>query len=468
MSGTVHVALPDAPPWPACDWEPDPVALAVAGSDTVTVISWEEATRPGGHHFSCVDCHKVISGGDAHVPAPGAWSVRAPVHRGESTATATDTTIFGADASHYNPTIRNRNGLDLFTHKLTDGAHFYEDTAYAPSIIAARNLGVPVLGPYHVLHGGVPISAQADWLIARADALTPWWRTWPYWVWQADCEPFAYLVAPTIEEINAFGDAMVARTLCSAAAFLPYAPAWHYGSALSGLRYRTYWGSDYGGNAAGPYRQIYPGNADDCWFKATIPTVILQYGSRPTDIPGDANAIRSTLPAFQSLITDGAAMPITDADAATLWAHDIDPAKGSSYTAGGFVWVTGGRVLDLYSRQIPALAKAINQLATAQANDFATLTQTVQALAAQQASIVEALADLATAQTGQGQQVAAIAAQLVELTAAVNRLSVGGVDPALIVNPLNDHMTQIEQSLLLLRDRLAAAARAAAGELTPI
>lgn len=457
----IHVALPDAsPPWPAC-YEPDPSPPhRYLVADTFTVISWDEATSPTGQHFSCAECHKVVSGGVDHVPAPESWSVRAPLHRTQTQA-AVAGTIFGADASHYNPPLRRRNGLDLLTHKLTDGLRFYEDTAYAPALIAGRNLGVPVLGPYHVLHGGVSISGQADWLIARADALTPWWRSWPYWVWQADCEPFGYNRAPTVAEINAFGDAIVARTLCSPAAFLAYAPAWYYGSALTGLQYRTYWGSDYGTNPAGPYRDIYPGNDDDCWFKAAVPTVILQYGSRPTDIPGDANAIRGTLPAFQSLITDGADMPITDVDAAALWAHDINPAADDTYTAGGWLWTTGNRIQDLYSRQIPGLATTLTRLATAQANDSATLTQAVGAL-------TQVVANLVAGQSAQADLLTTIVGKLAALGEAVDRLSVGGLDPAVILDPLNNHLTQVEQQLLLMRDRLAAAARAAAGELTAI
>lgn len=29
-----------------------------------------EANTPGGRHFNCVECHKNLTGGHAHVPAP--------------------------------------------------------------------------------------------------------------------------------------------------------------------------------------------------------------------------------------------------------------------------------------------------------------------------------------------------------------------------------------------------------------
>jgi hypothetical protein len=205
-------------------------------------------------------------------------------------------TTFGWDASHFDAPPAVRDGVDLYTHKLTDGDHFFEDVEFGPAVNAARGLGVPILGPYHVLHGGRSIANQADWLLARADALTPWWRRHDCWIWQADAEPFDYLTAPTIEEINAFGDAVCARAGVPAARFLAYAPAWHYGSSLTRLRYRL-WHSSYGSNPVGPYRTVYPGNTSSRW-NAPVDPLLLQYGSKTT-IAGqttcDADAFRGTL-----------------------------------------------------------------------------------------------------------------------------------------------------------------------------
>lgn len=213
-------------------------------------------------------------------------------------------TTFGTDASHYDAPLAVRDGLDFYTHKLTDGDHFFEDVEFGPAMGAARSLGIPILGAYHVLHGGRSIANQAAWLIARADALTPWWRTHDCWIWQCDAEPFSYLTAPSIEEVNAFGDAVCARADCPAQRFLAYAPAWHYGSSLTRLRYRL-WHSNYGANPVGAYRAVYPGNTSSRWTARTgtgtvipVDPLLLQYGSNTT-IAGqttcDANAFRGTL-----------------------------------------------------------------------------------------------------------------------------------------------------------------------------
>jgi hypothetical protein len=56
-ASVVHVALPDA------------ARVAACGAPGNEVVSWEDACRPAGRHFTCVECHKVISGGDRHVSA---------------------------------------------------------------------------------------------------------------------------------------------------------------------------------------------------------------------------------------------------------------------------------------------------------------------------------------------------------------------------------------------------------------
>lgn len=34
------------------------------------VVPRAEASDPGGRHFNCVDCHKVLTDGQRHVPEP--------------------------------------------------------------------------------------------------------------------------------------------------------------------------------------------------------------------------------------------------------------------------------------------------------------------------------------------------------------------------------------------------------------
>ena len=209
---------------------------------------------------------------------------------------ATDT-AYGMDDSHYGEPLKARDGLSLYTHKLTDGDHYYEDSEFKAAMDAARGFGIPALGVYHVLHGGKSLTRQAQWLIDRLDALTPWWRDHPCFLIQADAEPFSYLQTPTITEVNGFLDEVrrLAPKAVVALRELSYTPEWHYGTALKGLHYR-WWSSKYGSNPVGLYRSVYPGNASPRW-NGVINAFLLQYGSN-TIIAGqptsDANAFRGS------------------------------------------------------------------------------------------------------------------------------------------------------------------------------
>lgn len=39
---------------------------ACGAPDSPDVITWAEAMHPLGRHFTCVECHKVISAGERH------------------------------------------------------------------------------------------------------------------------------------------------------------------------------------------------------------------------------------------------------------------------------------------------------------------------------------------------------------------------------------------------------------------
>jgi hypothetical protein len=215
-------------------------------------------------------------------------------------------TVFGWDASHYDEPPAARDGIDFYLHKITDGNRYYEDPAYLAALDAARGLGIPILGSYHVLHGGVPAADQVGWWVERVTALTPWWRDHPLWIWQIDAERFTYLTAPTIDEVNAAGDEVCRRTGCPAGRVLAYAPPWLYGDQLTGLRYRL-WSSNYAGNPSGGYRDVYPGDSSAQWH-APVEPLILQYSSRAT-IAGqstcDADAFRGDLDALTRLLDGG-------------------------------------------------------------------------------------------------------------------------------------------------------------------
>lgn len=206
-------------------------------------------------------------------------------------------TTFGWDASSWDDPPTSRDGIDFYTHKITDGDHYYADPEYAAAMAAGRGLGYPVMGAYHVLHGQRSLTSQAAWWISEVTRQTPWWRELPAFIWQVDAEPFGYNTTPTIDEINSFGDAVCHLAQIPASAFVAYAPAWVYGSKLTGLRYRQ-WASSYGSNPTGGYRQIYPGDTAVVWRTGPIEPLILQYGSRATiagQTTSDANAYRGTI-----------------------------------------------------------------------------------------------------------------------------------------------------------------------------
>lgn len=206
-------------------------------------------------------------------------------------------TVFGWDQSHYDAPMTVRDGIDLVTHKCAEGHHFYKDNEYQASMNSARALGVPILGAYFVNHPGT-VSDQVDWFLSIVNAETPWWKDVP-WIWQIDAEKFQYMSrAPSIAEINAFGDTIAARTNSPANSIFAYAPPWLYGDQLKGLKYPL-WSSNYGNNPVAHYKAAYPGDVSSRWIAVPgLVATFLQYGSNTTignQTTCDANAYRGTL-----------------------------------------------------------------------------------------------------------------------------------------------------------------------------
>lgn len=274
-------------------------------------------------------------------------------------------TTFGWDDSHYGEPPRTRDGIDLYTHKLTDGDHYYEDAEYKASMDSARVLGIPILGPYHVLHGRRSIERQALWFVERATKLTPWWQSWPDWTWQIDAESFSYLTTPTIDEVNAFGDEISRLTGTPLTSILGYCPAWVYGDQLTRLRL-PWWQSNYGSNPAVPYRQAYPGDASPRW-NGPIRALMLQYGSRtiianqPTS---DANAYRGTLEQLKTALK-GIGMALSKADLVAIWEHPISsPPDNHNITMPASAWLKQGydavKALQAQEAKLDELEAKIN------------------------------------------------------------------------------------------------------------
>lgn len=242
---------------------------------------------------------------------------------------------YGWDASNYDNPPGARDGIDFYTHKLSDGDHYYADPKYTAAMEAARALGVPILGAYHVLHGGRSISAQGAWMIQLADQRTPWWRTHPYWVWQLDAEPFAYLTRPTIEECNAFCAYMVANTGVPVRSMLGYLPAWSYGTQVQQLAY-PWWASSYV-TGSGPYQALYPGNSSGRWVGGGRHADILQYTSSAViagQTTSDANAFAGSLDQLKAFLRpDIPTPPLTEDDDMKLW-YVRSGANVQRYTGG--------------------------------------------------------------------------------------------------------------------------------------
>jgi len=213
-------------------------------------------------------------------------------------------TAYGWDTSHYDDPPTSRDGLSFYTHKCTDGAHFYADAEYQSSMNAAKNLGIPVLGAYHVLWDS-NVTAQIDWFYEKVNTLTPWWKThlspvdgelYPF-IWQLDCEPFDYNGGkPSKTSIQNAVNYMQTKYNIELVCIEGYCPKWAYQDTLTGLTCRL-WASSYV-SGSGPYEDLYPGDNSIRWssYSGQSP-IFLQYTSSAV-IAGqttcDANAYRGT------------------------------------------------------------------------------------------------------------------------------------------------------------------------------
>lgn len=203
-----------------------------------------------------------------------------------------------------------REGIELFTHKSTEGSTFV-DPFFDDAMSRAKSVGFAVLGGYHVLWPNNPAS-QADFWFNTVNRIAPWWNSHPCWVWQIDAELFQEFNpyrAPTVAEVNACGDRIVARSKCKPSQVAVYAPKWLYGDQLKGLKYRNLWASAYV-NGSGSPQHLYPGDKAGIWnaYSGIAPT-IGQFTSSATiagQAPADANAIRVSSPAaLQALFLGG-------------------------------------------------------------------------------------------------------------------------------------------------------------------
>lgn len=259
-------------------------------------------------------------------------------------------TRYGFDASNHDwgrgpmdLARARREGISLFTHKASEGSTF-TDPYFAEAMRRAKAAGFPVVGGYHVLWPGDPVG-QADYFLSVINAQAPWWRDHPCFIFQTDAELFQEFKPyrqPTLAEIHAFSDRIVAKTGVVPTRVPAYAPEWLYGNSLTGLRYPL-WASAYGGNPSGQFNAHAATDTDRRWHPYSGKTpVILQCGSNATiagQAPCDIDVIRASSDLELQYLFNGRPdpAPVTgDPDMTELWLLQGTP--------NGF-WLNGGRAI---------------------------------------------------------------------------------------------------------------------------
>jgi GH25 family lysozyme M1 (1,4-beta-N-acetylmuramidase) len=217
-------------------------------------------------------------------------------------------TVFGWDASHYDGPLvladmvkAHDEGIEFFTHKLGEGLGG-EDPTQGTALAAARDAGITVIGGYWFCHNDDDPLAEARACVATADRDEPWWRTFPCWFWQPDCETEAGHGKPTRGWIETFADELDRLT---GRPSVVYASRGQYGQVLTGLGHML-WNASYPSSAQKPFKELYPGDHYAGWNPYSGQTPVLcQYASSAT-IAGhttcDANAFRGTVDDLYQLL----------------------------------------------------------------------------------------------------------------------------------------------------------------------
>jgi GH25 family lysozyme M1 (1,4-beta-N-acetylmuramidase) len=326
--------------------------------------------------------------------------------------------IFGWDCSHFDGTLSlatmkkaKAEGIAFVTHKLGEGAnHTLDDGTQATALAAARDAGIQVIGGYWFGHGEDDPVAEADLCIAVADAREPWWRTFPHWFWQPDCETEPGHTKPSKTWIAAFAGRLESKTNRRA---VVYASHGQYANTLSGLAHPL-WNANYPSNKQAGFAALYPGDHYTGWAAYSGQTpIICQYTSSAT-IAGhttcDANAFRGTLADLQQTV--GAPVTtLTDNDGNALIWRVEGMAQMLTAVAGG---VVKGEKIPLVTAILgieatlagmvkteAAIQAAVAAISSGQVSDanMATLTAQIKAVGDAESAAVTALrTQLAAAQ----------------------------------------------------------------------
>jgi hypothetical protein len=275
------------------------------------------------------------------------------------------TTLYGWDASDFDHdrgpmdmAAAAKAGIAFFTHKYTEST----STKHHPqaAMNGARAAGIPFLGAYAVPRTpGPSIASQAAYLIAYADQVTPWWRTFPGWFWQVDTEHWSY------DKVSAATGAAMCAELRKRTGkqTIHYAPQWAYGNTVPGPD--PLWASSYV-SGSGDFKTLAAKITSGKWaaYSGRTPA-ILQYSSSATigrQPTCDANLFRGSTADFARLIgaSTPAAAPVRK-EGSMIRLILNDPKASKTFGNGGVYLTDGTTGLSEANHIGPALNDALDK-----------------------------------------------------------------------------------------------------------
>jgi hypothetical protein len=268
-----------------------------------------------------------------------------------------DASDFDHDRGPMDMAAARAAGIDFFTHKYTESTSTKHHPAAAMN--AARAAGIPFLAAYVVPRTpGPSVAAQAAYLIAYADQVTPWWRTFPGWFWQVDTEKWTY------DSVSAATGAAMCAELRkrTGKATIHYAPKWAYGDDVP--QPDPLWASNYV-SGSGDFRTLAGKITSAKWaaYSGRTPT-ILQYSSSATigrQPTCDANLFRGTLADFAQLIGGVAPAAPAAKEVSMIRLILADPKASKDYGNGGVYLTNGATGLGDHNHIGPTLNTAMDK-----------------------------------------------------------------------------------------------------------
>jgi outer membrane murein-binding lipoprotein Lpp len=284
--------------------------------------------------------------------------------------------IYGWDLSHFDRQLTlvdchlaMQQGITFATHKLGEGMTNVDTTATG-NLNNWRNVGLSLIGGYYFGHNSDDPKKAAQRTVDLGNQLVPWWKTFPGWFWQADCETETGQGKPSIAWIKSYADELTSLTQ---KLVVVYASHGEYGS-IPNLGH-CLWNANYGSEKVGEFKAIYPGDNSPGWVGYPDEPLILQYSSKAT-IAGhtkcDADAYRGTLAQLTAIIEGGHTVahdPLDEVDAALVASTLLRTTLGSSGPTVGAGIQGSAHQVDVVT--LSAKVDALN--ATVEANQAAVM-----------------------------------------------------------------------------------------------